>query len=238
MSAKYIELKEIISEFLDQENKSIGDFDKAWIIAFRILELMHFSTTAEPKTVRIPVQGNKTVVLPADYVSWTKVGLLNEHNEIIPLVINNQLTLFRDLNPNRESYLTKDIKQYIFGFPYFFNYFFDNNFYNLNILGLGAPIYGECRVDETNNVIVLNPHFKYQHIMLEYLSTPEKDGDYKVDRRLREALIAGLSWKFKIGSRQEFYAAWTESRRMIHPVTPQEYERSMAQYTGVKIRFW
>lgn len=238
MSAKYIQLKEIISEFLDEQNKSTGDFDKAWIFAFRGLELMHFTTQAEPKTVRLPVQGNKTVVLPADYVSWTKIGILNEHNEIIPLVINNNLTLFRDLAPNRESYLTPDIHQYIFGFPYFFNYFYDNNFYNLNMLGFGAPIYGECRVDEANNVIVLNPHFKYKQVMLEYLSTPANDGDYQVDRRLREPLIAFISWKFKVGNRQEFYAAWTESRRMIQPVTLQEYERSMAQYTGVKIRFW
>lgn len=238
MSAKYIQLKEVIAEFLDEYNKSIGDMDKAWIIAFRILELMHFSTMAEPKTVRLPVQGNKTAILPADIVSWTKIGILDNFNQIIPLVINNDITLFRDTFPNRESYLTPDIHQYIFGFPYFYNYFSDNNLFNLNMLGFGSPIYGECRVDETNNIIVLDPHFKYKHIMLEYISTPEKDGDYMVDRRLREALIAGMSWKFKVGSRQEFYAAWAEGRRNISPVTPQEYERSMAQYTGTKIRFW
>lgn len=238
MSAKYIPIKEIISEFLDETQKSMGDFDRAWIFAFRGLELMNFTTQAEPKTVRLPVQGNKTVILPSDYVTWTKIGILDEYNQIIPLVINKSLTLFRDLMPDRESYLTPDICTYIFGFPYFFNYYFDNNYYNLNILGLGSPIYGECRVDETNNIIVLDPHFRYKQVMLEYMSTPEKDGDYMVDRRLREALIAFIAWKFKMGSRQEFYAAWVEGRRNIAPVTLMEYERSMAQYTGVKVRFW
>lgn len=238
MSAKYISLKSIVAYALDDMGKSIGDADKAWLFGFRGLELMHYSTQAEPKTVRLPVQGNLTVILPSDYVTWTKIGILNDFNEIVPLVINKSLTLFRDLMPNRESYLTPDICQYVFGFPYFFNYLSDNNYTNINMARIGSPIYGECRVDEINNIIILDPYFKYKQIMLEYMSTPEKDDDYMVDRRLREALIAFIAWKFKQGSRQDFYAAWTEGRRNIEPVTLQEYERSIAQYTGVKVRFW
>src|SRR5882757_5238069 len=109
MSARYESIQRVVAYFLDQYDKSSGDQDKAYILAFRGLENMHYNISAEPKTVRLPVQANQTVVFPPDYVSWVKIGILNNNGEVSTLKVNNALTTFRDLNPNRLSLLTPDI---------------------------------------------------------------------------------------------------------------------------------
>jgi hypothetical protein len=228
MSAKYIPIKEVVAEFLDQYDKSEGDFDKAFVMAWRGYENMHYNTTAEPKTVRLPVQANKIVYVPADYVAWVKIGILNNNGEISTLKVNNSLTTFRDLHSNRLSLLSADINDGWIGnmnAPYF-NYFNNGLYQTFYGAGnAGVVTFGDCRVDEENNVIVLDPNFGYSSIMFEYISSPKKDSDYLVDVRLREALIAFIAWKFKLDSRENFYAAQVEARRMIKPFKMQTFEQ-------------
>lgn len=228
MSAKYITIKEVVSEFLDQYGKSIGDFDSAFIMAWRGLENMHYNTTAEPKTVRLPVAANKVVYFPADYVAWVKIGLLNNNGEVSTLKINNSLTTFRDNNPNRLTQLNADINDGWTGnmnAPYF-NYFNNGVYQTFYGTGdAGVITFGDCRVDEENNVIVLSPNFSYPDIIVEYISSPKKCGDYMVDVRLREALITFIAWKFKLDTRESFYAAQVEARRMIKPLKLQSFEQ-------------
>lgn len=224
MAAKYIPIRECVAMALDQYGKSSGDMDKAWVFAFRGLSLLHYNISAEPKTVRLPVEASKVVYFPADYVSWVKIGILNNNGEVSTLKVNTALTTFRDNNPTRLEKLTPDISDSWAGnvsAPYF-NYF--NNglyqtFYGTGNAGLVQ--FGECRVDEKNNVIVLNPQFSYSSIIFEYISSPEKDNDYMVDVRLREALITFIAWKFGLDSRQNFYAAAVEANRMIKPTRMQ-----------------
>ena len=58
--ASYTPLKTIVSMALDEDDKSIGSFDKGWIFAFRGLRLLNQSIAAEPKSVKILLNGNKT----------------------------------------------------------------------------------------------------------------------------------------------------------------------------------
>ena len=92
MSAKYIPIMEVVGEFLSQYDRSVGDMDKAWILAFRGLESMHFNILAEPKTVRLPKEANNTVLFPADYTSWVKIGILNDNGEVVTLRVNKSLS--------------------------------------------------------------------------------------------------------------------------------------------------
>lgn len=228
MSAKYISIKEVVAEALDECDKSIGDFDKAWLFAYRGLEDMHYNITAEPKTVRLPVNGNKTVTIPADYVSWVKIGLVNNLGEVSTLRINNSLTTFRDNNPNRLELLTADVDSGWSGnnsVTPFINYYNNGSYTPLFGIGNALIQFGECRVDEKNNVIVLPPDYKYDDLLLEYISCPERDDDYKVDRRLREPLIAFIAWKFKMGTDTSYYARLTESRRKIKPIHLQYFNQ-------------
>lgn len=230
MSAKYEPIQAVVSFFLDQYDKSQGDADKAYIIAFRGLSSMHYNISAEPKTVRLPVLANQTVPFPADYTTWIKIGILNNNGEVSTLKINNALTTFRDLSPNRLSLLSPDINDAWFGdisAPYV-NYYNNGMFETLYGAGqAGLVTFGNCRVDEKNNVIVLDPNFQYSHIILEYISSPEKDTDYLVDVRLREALIAFIAWKFKLETRENYYAALVEARRIIQPIKMQSFEETI-----------
>jgi len=97
---------------LTKNDKSYKDFDKAWVIGLRALVDMNFDVSGEPKTIRIPLNGNKTAPIPADCVSWSKIGILDSNGEISTLRINNALTTWMDTSPNRISKLgTSDINE-------------------------------------------------------------------------------------------------------------------------------
>lgn len=226
MSAKYISIKEVVAQACDEYNAD--DFDKAWGFAFRGLESMHFNIAAEPKTVRLPINGNKTVTIPADYVSWVKIGLIDNLGQVSTLRINNSLTTFRDNNPNRLELLTADVDSGWSGnnsVTPFINYYNNGSYTPLFGIGNALIQFGECRVDEKNNVIVLSPDYKYDDLLLEYISCPEKSTDYMVDRRLRESLVTFIGWKYKKDTDTNFYARLTEARRMIKPIHLQYFNQ-------------
>lgn len=215
---QYVPLKQIVSYCLDENDQSIGTFDKYWILGFRALIDLLFDITAHPITVRLPVGGNKTVPFPSDYISWTKIGILNNHGEVSTLKINNALTTYKDTNPNRIEKLTSDITDAfpsILNNPFYLNYFYNNTYQPLFGVGGGLIQYGSCTVDDENNLIVLEPDFKYDSIILEYISSPEKNGDYQILTACQEAVIAFIKWKSKQGSRDEYYAAKIEARRRM-----------------------
>lgn len=237
---KYVPLKTIVSYTLDEEDQSIGTFDRYWVFAFRGLVDLMFDVTAEPITVRLPVLGNKTVPFPADYISWSKIGILNNNGEINTLRVNDSLTKYKDNNPNRLEKLTPDITDtypLLINNPYFLNYFYNGVYQPLFGVGGGLIQYGECTVDEENNLIVLNPEFRYDHIILEYISSPEKNGDYTVPLYTQEALIAWIKWKAKRGTRQEYYAEKINSRRRAPKkrVNLQKFNQIIRESNGQKL---
>jgi len=216
---KYTPLRTIVSYAMDELDMSEAEDDKGWLFGLRALVDMHFDIAAEPLTVRLPKNGNQTVTLPAGYLSWSKIGILNNNGETNTLKINNSLTKWRDNNPNRLSLLTADINDSavdLAGRPFFFNYFYEGNYYNLYGAPPGLVQYGSCRVDEKNGVIVLEPDFQYDHVLLEHISSPERNkDDYMVETALQEAIIAFIKWKFKRGTDLEYYAEVTKGRRRL-----------------------
>ena len=224
MSAKYIPLTEIVAQFLDQHDKSGADKDKVWGLCYRALELMHYNTQAEPKTLRLPVLPNKIVQFPSDYIQWSKVGIMNSAGETVTLVVNNKLTKWADQSPNRLSLMVGDVQGYN-PVSFWVNYWDGYGYSPLYGVGYGVENFGEFTIDERNELIVLNPDFKYQYVLFEYICAPEKDYDYKIDRRLREAVIEFVMWKYQLSTREEFYAAYAESRRMIDPFNIQTFNQ-------------
>jgi len=237
----YTPLKTIVAHFLSQYSKSMNEFDKCWLLALRGLTDMHFDISAEPKTVRIPVDGNKTVPFPDDCVGISKVGIMNDKGEILCLKINNALTTFRDNNPQRITDLTSDVDDSI-GFlqstPLFFNYYYDSNYYTLYGVGGGLITYGSCRIDTKNEVIILDEDFKYDSILVEYISSPEKDADYQVLTVLQEAIIAFIEWKLKLGTEQNYYARVISGRRRLNnkKVSLQEVNDVLRESAAMKLR--
>jgi hypothetical protein len=212
----YVPLKQVVSLALDECEKSIGSFDQFWLFAFRGLVDLLYDIAWEPITVRLPINGNKTVSFPVDCISWLKIGILNNNGEVSTLKINNSLTTLKDKNPNRLNYLTADITDglpFLLNSPYYLNYFYDGVYQPLFGVGGGLIQHDSCRVDDENRVVILPPDFKYNSIIFEYLSSPEKNSDYTVKLSCQEALIAFIKWKAKQGTRQDYMAEKINARR-------------------------
>lgn len=238
---KYIPLKTVVQYALDAAKKSDGDQDEGWILGLRALTLLNYQVLAEPKTVRLPVNANQTVTFPADCISYTKIGLLNSHGEVVTLKINNGLTTWRDTNPNRIQDLVPNINDSIGSLayaPYYLNYYYNNGYYNLFGVGGGLIQYGECRIDEANGIVILPADFKYDSVIFEYLSSPQRDNDYLIPITFQEAIIAFIEWKWKIGTRQDFYGAVTEARRTLpgKKVTLQNLNQFIREPVAMKLR--
>ncbi len=238
---KWQELKTIVSYSLDEMGKDYSQFDKAWLFGLRALVDMNFDVSGEPKTVRIPLNGNKTATIPPDCVSWSKIGLLDSHGEISTLKINNALTTWMDNNPNRiqklgESQINDSIGALATA-PLYLNYYYNGNYCNLFGVGGGLIQYGECRVDDKNGIIIFHPDFRYDSVLFEYLSSPERDVDYKVELRFQEAVIAFIKWKFKLGTAEEYYAMVVAGRRRggKKKVTLQGIAQVLRENTGMKL---
>ena len=238
----YTSLSSIVSYCLDANKMSDGDQDAAWLIGLRGLVDLNYEISASPLTVRIPLNANKTASFPPGVLSWTKVGLLNENGETVTLKINKSLTKWRDLNPNRIELLTPDINNGIGALtatPLFLNYYYNGNYVNLFGVGNGLIQYGECRVDETNRVIIMPPNFQYDHVMFEFISSPQKQNDdYMVLTSMQEAVIAFIEWKLKIAPRELYYAAATIARRRMpnKKVTLQQINDVVRCSSGMKLR--
>jgi hypothetical protein len=237
----YTPLKTIIAYFCDANGKSDGDQDQAWIIGLRACVDLGYEFAASPQTVRLPINANKTASFPAGVLSWTKVGLLNEHGETVTLKINNGLTKWRDLNPNRIELLTPDINNSISamtGAPLYLNYYYNGSYVNLFGVSTGLIQYSDCRVDEENKVIVLPTDFRYDHVMFEYISAPQKQDDYMVLTSMQEAVIAFIEWKLKIAPREMYIAAKVEARRRMpnKKVTLQQVNDIVRCSNGMKLR--
>lgn len=238
---RFITLKSIVAFTLDELKKSQADFDRYWIFAFRVLTELMFDISGEPITVRLPVNPNNTCNIPGDCISWVKIGILNNNNEVSTLRINNALTTFKDANPNRQTYLTADITDgfpLLLNSPYYINYFYDGVYQPLFGSGGGLVQYGSCRVDEVNNVIILDEYFQYDHVIFEYISSPEKNGDYTVPLAVRECVIAFIKWKDKQGTYQEYIAEKINARRRMpkKKVTLQEINQVLRESEAFKLR--
>jgi len=238
----YTPAKTVVAMVLDELNKSQADFDKVWVLVFRFLTYSNIDFAGQTKTVRLPVLANKTVPYPADIQSWSKIGVLDEKGQISTLKINNALTTWRDNNPNRiEDLANSEVNDGIgtLGYyPFYSNYFYGGNFYQLYGYGNGVITHGECKVDDVNKVIILSPTFRYDSIMLEYTYVPQQDNDYQIFTCLVEAAIAFAKWKLKEGSYQEYIAALTIGRRGLpkKKVQLQTLNQVIRESNGMKLR--
>lgn len=237
----FVKLKTIVAYFLDECDKSMGDFDKAWVIAFRALAEIGLNISFEPTTFRLPVNANMTVTLPVGYIKWTKIGVINASGEVAYLKRNTSLTKFRDLSPNRLTQIAPDIPdQDVSQFastPYFYNYYFGNTYAPYFGAGGGTLItYGDFDVDETNGVIVLAPNYQFSDILLECIISPQQNNDYEIQVCCQEAVIAFIKWKFKLGTEQEYYNRLIEARRKLKPITLQEWQQAIRENSKYSLK--
>jgi len=150
------------------------------------------------RTVKIPIDTtNYTAQLPNDYISYTKIGVLNSVGEIIPLKFNNKMTYYADQQPDRLA-LTQDntlATWYQSDLPLWFNYWDGYGFQNIYGLPSGSPFVGSFNIDDSNGVVLLNQYFYYSYLMIEYLSSGNPDEPFRIPIQFREALLSFLAWR-------------------------------------------
>lgn len=196
----YIKLHSVVLDYLTESEQSEVKYFKVWNLAYRGLEQMGLDAFYRVQAVKLPINANMTVTLPANYINWTKVGVLNSHGAIIPLWYNDNFTTFADLLPNRVEQTTDNTALWgQWDGATWANFW--NGYAYTNIYGVpsGRPVVGSFKVDTENGVILLNHRFEenYEYIMLEYVAAPQPtDGqDYYLPVQFREALIAWLYWR-------------------------------------------
>lgn len=194
----YINIDSVINDYLNESEQSMARYAKLWHIAFRGLEQMGLDFFYKIKSVKLPVNSNFTVTLPADYLNWTKVGILNADGGIVLLMENNNMATYADLMPDRIEKVqdTQSASlQWGFGSNVWANYWNGMGYATVYGVPAGQPFVGEFKVDTANGVIILNNHFQRDYIVLEYVSSPMEGGEYYLPIQFREALITWIAWK-------------------------------------------
>lgn len=193
---QWISIDEAINSYIDESEQSNHKFFKLWHLAFRGMTELGLDFFFQIKSVKLPINANLTVNLPADYLNYSKIGVLNGIGEIIPLSYNSKLTTAFDLQATRLEQTQDDTLATLYqqDSAIWYNYWSGGGYTNLYGLPSGSPFVGSFKIDNANGVIVLDENFQYEYIMLEYVSSPTEGQDYFIPVQFKEALIAYLSW--------------------------------------------
>jgi hypothetical protein len=194
---QYILIDEVINGYIDRSEQGVHKFFKLWHIAFDGMTQLGLDFFYQIKSVKLPINANLTVDLPADYLNYSKVGVFNAQGEVIPLAYNSKLTTYADLNPDRIEKTQDDtlFNMFQFNTPVWYNFWSGNQFINLYGLPSGAPFVGSFKIDGSNGVILLNEGFVYEYLVLEYIASPQEGGQYYIPIQFKEALMWYLAWQ-------------------------------------------
>lgn len=193
-TARYVSIDKVVNEYISEANLTDSQFLRLWNLAVRGLELMNYSFAAQPISRKLGILPNKIVELPGDYVDWCKIGVTNDLGEIAALKVNEGLSSYAATETDRlsQNEAVYNTEKYNLVFQ---NYNLDGTYVNLFGVNGGMDRVGECKVLNEDGVIVLNPDYAYDHIILEYIPSPVANSDYLMPVLLQEALISWLRWK-------------------------------------------
>lgn len=194
----YISLDECIYGYIDEAELSNHKYFKLRNIAYRGMTELGLDFFYQIRSVKLPVNSNFTVTLPANFLNYSKIGALNSRGEVIPLNYNSKLTFYADLLPDRVT-KTQDNKLFDVSIvnPVWYNFWDGGAFSNLYGIPSGAPFIGSFKIDTANGVILLDENFSYEYLILEYVGNPseEEESNCPIPIQFKEAMIAYLSWK-------------------------------------------
>jgi hypothetical protein len=187
----------------------------------------------QTKSVKLPIQANLTVMLPPDYLNWSKVGVLNDRGEIIPLNYNENLTKYADLLPDRLEKTQDNALNTNYGYCWY-NYW--NGYAYTNIYGVpsGQPFVGSFKVDTANGVLLLDERYRYDYIIMEYVASPKAGSDYYVPMQFREAIISWLRWKDNISIPAKTHVANSNIQMRRHDYF-EDRRKAIAKWKPIRI---
>jgi hypothetical protein len=179
-TAKWVCLSEVIYQYIDQARLSNADYRRLWTIGVRGVEEMGMDVYGTTKTVKLAINANKTVTLPSDYIGFSKVGIFNQKGEVSTLRRNKNLSSYKITQTDRLTSNTDNST---------------GNTYRLQDLAFVNYFDGARYVNEEQGLIYLDNEYGYDYVVLEYLSSPADDADYKIPVQIRESVLAFIAWK-------------------------------------------
>lgn len=193
----WITIDECVYSYINEAELSNHKFFKLWHIAFDIMTELGLDFFYQIKSVKLPVNPNLTVELPSDFLQWTKVGVLNNIGEIIPLEYNEKLTTYAQFSDNR---IEKTQDNSLFNFYQFnslvwYNFWDGQTYTNLYGIPSGAPFVGSFKIDRHSGMLLFNEQYSYEYVMVEYIASPKEGEVYYVPIQFKEAIKTGLAWK-------------------------------------------
>lgn len=241
-----IPLKTIVAELIDSKDSSSHEFRRMYNIGVRGVREFNTDVVGNFSTKLLNVNANKTVDLPEDYVSFSKIGVINEKGEIITLRANPQLSNYNDSHPLKADRFegvpnvgTVTYPAIPYNYPYiYYNFFVSNQSFNLFGIGGGGQDIGNYKVDEECGVIIFGPYFKYDKVLLEYLADgmDRSCDDYMIDSRAAEAMLAYIRWKTALDNpkkygqglirdyKQEYKSERLKAKMRINKIVVSEFE--------------
>lgn len=213
-------LRKICAQFIDSSDQSSHQYRRIFNLAVRGFENeFTLDIIGQFKTELLDVSPNKTVPLPCGYLNYSKIGIVNSAGEFVTLKRNDQLSGYHaayynnvDRNagvPSINSFGTPfGINNLSYNNLYYFNFWNLGTSFNLYGLDSGTATIGTYKIEMGENLIILNPEFKYPQILLEYLSDgyDENDDDYYVDSRAAEAMLAWIRYNNALDQPKKFPA--------------------------------
>lgn len=191
-TANWTSLDRAIKDLIGQAKITDAEYLRLWQLGVRGLEELGMDISESPVTRKLPVLPNKIVELPASYVQWVKVGVLNELGEVATLRHNPNLTEYAMTEDDRlEQINTGSYSSNSF----FRNYQEGDCYYNLFGVPSGTVNLGEFKVNDVEGVILLDASYQYDHIILEMISSPIGDERMLFPIQIREAVIKWMDWK-------------------------------------------
>ena len=241
-----IGLKTIVAELIDSKDSSSHEFRRMYNIGVRGVREFNTDIVGNFSTKLLNVNANKTADLPEDYVSYSKMGVINEKGEIVTLRSNPQLSNYNighPLNPDRFEGVpgigAVSYPAIPYNYPYiYYNFFISNQSFNLFGLAGGGQDIGNYKVDEECGIIIFGPNFKYEKVLLEYLGDGmDRDcDDYMIDSRAAEAMLAYIRWKTALDNpkkygqgimrdyKQEYKSERLKAKMRINKIVVSEFE--------------
>lgn len=232
---QWIGIDECINSYLARSEQSNHKYFKLWHLCFDWMNQQGLDAFYAVKAVKLPVSANLTVPLPADYLQYSKIGVLNQQGEIIPIGVNNKLTVAFDLQPTRLEQTQDDtISTQSSQGVWWYNVWNGGGYGNIYGLPSGAPFIGSFKIDNANGIIVLSENFAYSYIMLEYVSSPVPGGEYYIPIQFKLALVSYLAWMDIIDIPVKTHMANTNSGMRRHNYY-QELEQAKMRYDPVNL---
>lgn len=235
---QWINLDDCIYAYMTEAELSNHKYFKLWHIAYRAITELGLDAFYAVKAVKLPVSANLTVPLPADYLQYSKIGVLNQKGEIIPMGVNSKLTTAFDLQPTRltqtqdNTISTQLNEQGVL----WYNVWNGGGMGYGNLYGLpsGSPFIGSFKIDNANGVIVLSENFAYEYLMVEYISSPAPGGEYYLPIQFKEAVIAYLRWKDIISIPAKTHVSNSNVSMRRHDYY-QEREKALFRYDPINL---